>query len=114
MKPLDALLEQNSLFAQMRAEQREELARRAIRREFQKGEFISHYGDAWPYLLLIEDGAIDLLRESEEGRSLVFVGKPLAGSGSAFLDGAAWTSERSRDDHQVVGDDTPAQPTFHS
>lgn len=71
MKSIGPLLEQNPLFAQWRAEERNELARRAIRRQFQKGEFIAHYGDAWPYVLLVEDGAIDLLRESAEGRGLI-------------------------------------------
>lgn len=71
MKSLDTLLEQNSLFTQWRVEERDELARRAIRRQYQKGEFIAHYGDAWPCLLLVEEGTIDLLRESEEGRTLI-------------------------------------------
>ncbi len=71
MKPSDKWLEQNSLLAQVSAADRTELARRAIHRQYQKGEFIAHYQEVWPYLLLVEDGAIDLLRESEEGRSLI-------------------------------------------
>lgn len=71
MKPLDTLLEQNSLFTQWCVEERDELAHRAIRRQYQKSEFIAHYQEVWPYLLLIEEGMIDLLRESEEGRSLI-------------------------------------------
>lgn len=71
MRPLDELLTQTSLFAQLSAADRVQLARRAISREYQRGEFIAHYGDAWPYLLLMEDGTVDLLRESEEGRNLI-------------------------------------------
>jgi len=71
VKPPDTLLEQSPLFARWNAGERSELARRAVQREFQKGEFVAHYGEVWPYLLLIENGAIDLLRESEEGRSLI-------------------------------------------
>jgi CRP/FNR family transcriptional regulator len=71
MKLSDKRLEQNSLFAQLSAPDRAELARRAIRRQYQKGEFIAHYQEVWPYLLLVEEGEIDLVRESEEGRSLI-------------------------------------------
>ncbi len=71
MKPPDTLLGQSPLFAQWNAAERSELARRAVYREFEKGEFVAHYGNPWPYLLLVAEGAIDLLRESEEGRSLI-------------------------------------------
>lgn len=71
MKPADKWLEQNSLFAQMQVADRIELTRHAIRRQYHKGEFIAHYQEVWCYLLLVEEGAIDLLRESEEGRSLI-------------------------------------------
>ncbi|MDE3089057.1 MAG: Crp/Fnr family transcriptional regulator [Chloroflexota bacterium] len=71
MKLSDELLTQTSLFAQLSAAERDELAHRAIRRQYQKGEFIAHYQEVWPYLLLVEEGTIDLLRESEEGRSLI-------------------------------------------
>ena len=71
MKPLDRGWEQNSLPAQVSATDRTELARRAIRRQYQKGEFIAQHQEVGPYLLLIEEGAIDLLQESEERRSLI-------------------------------------------
>ncbi len=63
MKPSDKWLEQNSLLAQVSAADRTELARRAIRRQYQKGEFFTHYQEIWPYLLLVEEGTVDLLRE---------------------------------------------------
>ncbi len=81
MKVRDTLLKQNSLFAQWRVEERDELARRAMQRQYHKGEFIAHYGDVWPYLLLVETGAVDLLRESEEGRSLIVA---TLGAGEVF------------------------------
>lgn len=71
MEPRGKWLQQNLLLAQVSAGDRTELARCAIRRQYQKGEFIAHYQEVWPYLLLAEEGAIDLLRESEEGRSLI-------------------------------------------
>jgi len=71
MKPSDELLTQTSLFVQLSIADRARLARCAIPHEYQKSEFIAHYGHVWPYLLLVENGAIDLLRESEEGRNLI-------------------------------------------
>ncbi len=50
---------------------------------------------------------------ARDARSVVPVGKPLAGSYSAFLGVTVWACEHRRDDRQIIGDYTPAQPTFH-
>ena len=42
-------------------------------REYQKGEFVCHHGDAWPYLFLLAHGQIDAIKESAEGRSLLVI-----------------------------------------
>jgi len=40
-------------------------------RRYEKGEFITHYSETWPYLLLVASGSIHALKESSEGRSLL-------------------------------------------
>lgn len=40
-------------------------------RRYQPGEFLTQYGDHWPYLFLVAGGEISAVKESGEGRSLV-------------------------------------------
>jgi CRP/FNR family transcriptional regulator len=40
-------------------------------RTYAPGEFISYYGDAWPYMVFIEMGSLEAIKESAEGRSLL-------------------------------------------
>lgn len=71
MKSLTELLAQSPLFDALSTADRTELARRAIRREYPKGELFVHYGEVWPYLFLVEAGTINVVKESSEGRSLI-------------------------------------------
>ena len=38
---------------------------------FQKGEFVTHRGDFWPYLLFVHSGEFHAVKESGQGRSFV-------------------------------------------
>lgn len=67
------LIVQNPIFASLNEADQQELADYAITREYQKGEWITHYGDIWPYLFIVEKGAVTSLKESSEGRSLIVV-----------------------------------------
>lgn len=42
-------------------------------RKYQKGEYLTHAGDIWPYLFFLEEGSISAVKESSEGRSLVAI-----------------------------------------
>jgi CRP-like cAMP-binding protein len=85
------LIAQNHIFSSLNLADQEELAEFAIKREYQKGEWITHYGDVWPYLFMVEKGVVTPLKESSEGRSLIVVeldaGKVFWGL-SFFLDDA--------------------------
>ena len=85
---LHELLSQNPIFASLSSRDKEFLTQSAIVRDFQKGEWISHLGDVWPYLFVVEQGVVTPLKESSE-RSLIVVelgeGEVFWGS-SFFLD----------------------------
>lgn len=43
----------------------------SIPREYQKGEFVTHREDIWPYLLFVHRGEFQAVKESGQGRSFV-------------------------------------------
>jgi len=43
----------------------------ALSRKFQKGEFVTHRDDIWPYLLFVHKGEFQAVKESGQGRSFV-------------------------------------------
>ena len=47
------------------------LAGLAISRDFPKDQWITHNGDIWPYLFIVENGSVSAIKESYEGRSLL-------------------------------------------
>jgi CRP-like cAMP-binding protein len=65
------LLRLNPVFQPLSETEQEEFASLARMREYQKGEFLCHNGDAWPYLFLVTHGQIEAIKESVEGRSLL-------------------------------------------
>ncbi|MEW6716401.1 MAG: Crp/Fnr family transcriptional regulator [Chloroflexota bacterium] len=67
------LLAQNPIFACLSSEERMALTRAAIGRSYKKGEWITHYGDIWPYLFVVEEGVITPIKESPDGRSLIII-----------------------------------------
>lgn len=63
-------LSQNQIFSHLEEENLRRLEGNARVRQFKSGEWIVHYGDAWPYLFLIQKGTVTAIKESMEGRSL--------------------------------------------
>jgi CRP/FNR family transcriptional regulator len=82
MERVNALLEKIQIFRNLDGQQKAELARLATRKRFEKGEFIAHYEDIWPYLFVVESGVIGVLKLSSEGRNL---GALRMGSGDFFI-----------------------------
>lgn len=64
---------QSPIFSSLNQANQNELAENAITRDYEKGEWITHYGDVWPYLFIVEKGIVTPLKESPEGRSLIVV-----------------------------------------
>ena len=64
------LLSQDQVFAKLSDPERMELAQLARQCHYQRGEFIVHNGDIWPYLLAVESGVIGAVKTSLEGRAL--------------------------------------------
>ena len=77
MKPLpetlETLLSQNPIFFSLDPPELSAIAREAIRRTYKKGEFLTIYGDVWPYLFIIESGQVNAVKESSEGRRFTLV-----------------------------------------
>ena len=73
MSDLQRLLKDINPFAHFNETRRAEIASLARQRRFDKGEFITLHGELWPYLMLVKEGTIHGVKESEEGRNLVVV-----------------------------------------
>ncbi|KAA3644184.1 MAG: Crp/Fnr family transcriptional regulator [Chloroflexi bacterium] len=67
----EQLLAQNIVFKCLDDQQRSLVANQAIQSSFSKGEFITHLGDAWPFLFMVQQGEIIATIDSDEGRSFV-------------------------------------------
>jgi CRP-like cAMP-binding protein len=67
------VLSRNPIFSHLDEVQRNNLVEIAITRRFQKGQWITHNGDLWPYLFAVESGIVTAVKESSEGRSLIVV-----------------------------------------
>ncbi len=68
---LKELLEQNPVFACLDPVTRDQAARSAISKKYQKGQWITHHGNTWSFLFVVAEGIIQALKESSEGRSLI-------------------------------------------
>lgn len=51
----------SNLFSSLKAHQRDEVIKCARLRNFRKGEFITLYGDVWPYFLMVNQGRLNRL-----------------------------------------------------
>ncbi len=65
------LIGQNPVFAGLSGNDRERLLQQAILRKYEKGEYLTHAGDLWPFLFFLLEGSISAVKESAEGRSFV-------------------------------------------
>jgi CRP-like cAMP-binding protein len=71
MSDLRRMLIDTEPFARFDEEGLSKLEALSLRRGFANGEFVTCYGDSFPYLMFVESGAIEAIKESAEGRSLV-------------------------------------------
>lgn len=67
------LLSQNPIFSHVADIEKRRLLDTAITRTYPKGDWITHRGDVWPYLFIVETGTVTAMKESSEGRSLIVV-----------------------------------------
>lgn len=65
------LLEQTEPFAGMSDADRRKLSSLGSERSILADSYIFHYGDRWPYLFIVTRGALEAVKTSIEGRSLV-------------------------------------------
>lgn len=73
MMELADILVQVEPFNLLNPSQRRAVAEAAQHQHMRKGEFITTHGGDWPYLFVVRSGALDAIKESEEGRSLIVV-----------------------------------------
>jgi CRP-like cAMP-binding protein len=67
----DTLFRHNPIFGCIPEHERNRLLERAAIRQYQKGEYLAHSGDIWPYIFFLAQGSISAVKESYEGRSFV-------------------------------------------
>lgn len=67
------MLSQNPLFSTLDRGDVERLAALGNPQRYPQGQWITHYGSQWPYLFMVEEGHVEALKESPEGRSLVIM-----------------------------------------
>ncbi|MEA1978605.1 MAG: Crp/Fnr family transcriptional regulator [Chloroflexota bacterium] len=71
MTDLQMLLKETNPFAHFDEPRLAEITSLAHRRRFDKGEFVTLHGELWPNLILVREGTLHAVKESEEGRNLV-------------------------------------------
>jgi len=64
------LFENLPVFNKLGGQRREDIARRAVGRSYETGEFITHQGEFWPYAMILESGIVNVQKFSVEGRVL--------------------------------------------
>ena len=70
MERITELIEGVSEFSGLSDQERLELAQVAIRKSYERNEYIAHYGDVWPYLFVVDTGLINVVKISPKGRVL--------------------------------------------
>lgn len=92
--PADLLAEirQHPLFSSLSPGAMNTLAAAGITRRYPAGGFLTRAGEAWPYLFLVSDGMLKVLKESSEGRALMVAE---LGRGELFWGLAFFTEEVS-------------------
>lgn len=66
-------LAQTSVFSHLASQEKQHLVDIAIPRTYLAGEWITHYGNQWPYLFVVEAGRVSAEKESSGGRSLIVI-----------------------------------------
>jgi CRP/FNR family transcriptional regulator len=64
-------LKENPVFGCLPPGELESVFQAANPHSYPKGQWIAHLGTPWPYLFLVEEGKVQAVKESPEGRSLI-------------------------------------------
>lgn len=81
MPPTQGSLKATKLFSSLSDEALEQLLARSLTRKIPQKTFLTTSGEAWPYLMLVTSGAMEAVKESLEGRSLLVL---TLGTGDVF------------------------------
>ncbi len=71
MPPRKDLLKNTKPFSSLSDKALDQLVTRATTRKIPQKTFLTTSGEAWPYLMLVASGAMEAIKESLEGRSLL-------------------------------------------
>lgn len=85
---IDDLLKQNPVFKNVRGEIQDILISLAKPRDYSSNSFLTLAGEYWPFLFLVGEGNLVILKESSEGRTLTIteLGQGEIFWGPAFFD----------------------------
>lgn len=67
----ETLIEKHPIFSSLSQKALHAVMAAATQREIEKGNFLAHQGDVWPYLFLVEKGMIAAKKDSADGRAFV-------------------------------------------
>ncbi|MFO8035891.1 MAG: Crp/Fnr family transcriptional regulator [Anaerolineales bacterium] len=67
------VLSTNPLFSSLEKDVLERLVALGNSHLYPEGQWITHYGEVWPYLFIVKSGVVEAMKESPEGRSLVIL-----------------------------------------
>jgi len=70
MERVIELIAHSPVLAKLGEREQSTLGQRAVQRHYEKGEFVAHYGDIWPYVAIVGSGLIKVIKLSPHGRSL--------------------------------------------
>jgi CRP-like cAMP-binding protein len=70
MNDLATLLQNNPVFSTLGEDDRKLMIQQARRHTYSKDETVILYGEIWSYIFLMEEGTVEALKESSDGRSL--------------------------------------------
>jgi CRP-like cAMP-binding protein len=65
------LLDRSPIFSCLNSKTKAYLTGQAITRNYSQDQWVTHYGDIWPFLFIVGEGAVTAMKESVEGRSLI-------------------------------------------
>jgi CRP/FNR family transcriptional regulator len=71
LENLQAIMRNNPLFHKLPDESLLELSKSAINREIPGSRIVVHQAEIWPFLLLVADGEIEVIKLSPEGRTFI-------------------------------------------
>lgn len=63
----------HEVFSQFTPNERERFSEAGILKTFKSGEALARTGETWPYLFLVNEGSVNAMKESSEGRMFVVV-----------------------------------------